>query len=248
MDRLRDKLLCIGEGSIGCYNLHLTNRLSVYYNKTHSRFAEFSIRKEEVQIMFAQLPNTRNFHRLLETTEALIQERGCQQTTLQEIMNRSSLSKGAIYHYVRSKDELFGIILQVRMEGVNKQFVRAKNEKDAGLEEPLGAITKGMSYLTDPNDVSNLIFTYLLGRKEEAFISQILSNMYEYSKQTVISWIEAGRQAGVIPSAINAEQTAVMLMTFSYGLRVRTMIGPEEHPVTEEEIYHFMHQALRHPC
>ncbi|WP_175471903.1 helix-turn-helix domain-containing protein [Paenibacillus naphthalenovorans] len=40
------------------------------------------------------------FQFILSTTEQLIKEKGCQQTTLQDIMERTGLSKGAIYHYV----------------------------------------------------------------------------------------------------------------------------------------------------
>jgi AcrR family transcriptional regulator len=52
---------------------------------------------------------------VLETTEKLAAEIGCQNTTLQEIIKRSGISKGAIYHYVQSKDELFGLILEQHM-------------------------------------------------------------------------------------------------------------------------------------
>ncbi|MFM9327509.1 TetR/AcrR family transcriptional regulator [Paenibacillus mesotrionivorans] len=52
---------------------------------------------------------------VLETTERLAAEIGCQNTTLQEIIKRSGMSKGAIYHYVQSKDELFGLILEEHM-------------------------------------------------------------------------------------------------------------------------------------
>ncbi|ALS22500.1 MULTISPECIES: TetR/AcrR family transcriptional regulator [Paenibacillus] len=62
------------------------------------------------------------FQFILSTTEQLIKEKGCQQTTLQDIMERTGLSKGAIYHYVKSKDELFGKILLGYMEELNHSF------------------------------------------------------------------------------------------------------------------------------
>ncbi|WP_245602145.1 TetR/AcrR family transcriptional regulator [Peribacillus kribbensis] len=46
-------------------------------------------------------------------------EIGCKNTTLQEIIKASGLSKGAIYHYVSSKDELFGLIFQNKLQEIN---------------------------------------------------------------------------------------------------------------------------------
>ena len=57
-----------------------------------------------------------SFQNILLTTEELILEKGCRNTTLKDIIERTGLSKGAIYHYVASKDELFGLILKTKIE------------------------------------------------------------------------------------------------------------------------------------
>ena len=55
------------------------------------------------------------FQHILAITEELILEKGCRHTTLKSIIERTGLSKGAIYHYVDSKDELFRLILQSKV-------------------------------------------------------------------------------------------------------------------------------------
>lgn len=69
---------------------------------------------------------------VLETTEQLAAEIGCQNTTLQEIIKRSGMSKGAIYHYVQSKDELFGLILE---EHMIKKVEDYRNKAAGGLHK-----------------------------------------------------------------------------------------------------------------
>lgn len=70
---------------------------------------------------------------VLETTEQLAAEIGCQNTTLQEIIKRSGMSKGAIYHYVQSKDELFGLILEEHMiKKVEEYRTRAAGSRQGG--------------------------------------------------------------------------------------------------------------------
>lgn len=182
---------------------------------------------------------------LLRTAEQLIQEKGCKKTTLQDIIQYSGLSKGAIYHYVGSKDELFGLILQIKMEKIDTDFLTEKKKKNTGLKGPLHSIAHGMKYLIDKTDVTNAIFIYLLGRKEEPAIADILSHIYKHSLHLSVSWIEAGQRAGVIKDDLDAKQTAMKFITFSYGLRVRAMIDPSGMSNAIQEFYDLMYNTLR---
>lgn len=188
---------------------------------------------------------TASFRHLLATTEQLIKEKGCKQTTLQDIIERSGFSKGAIYHYVRSKDELFGFLLRIKMEETNKKFQQAKDEKKASLEAPLSAIASTFKYLTDEKDITNQIFIYLLGRKDQPAISKVLSKVHEHSKELSISWIEEGQRAGVIPESLDAQKTAIKFMTFAYGLRVMAMVHEGNHMLSMQDYYDFMFGILR---
>ncbi|MEW9701076.1 TetR/AcrR family transcriptional regulator [Paenibacillus sp. SI8] len=77
-----------------------------------------------------------SFQQILETAEQLIKEKGCRQTTLQDIIERTGLSKGAIYHYVSGKDELLGLILKSKTELLNAKFEQAV----AGTVGPFASI------------------------------------------------------------------------------------------------------------
>lgn len=198
-------------------------------------------------ILLKDIQFTSSLRHLLLITEQLIQEKGCKKTTLKDIIQHSELSKGAIYHYVRSKDELFGLILQIKMAKINDDFMKEKKKTNAGLEGPLSAIADGMKYLIDEADVTNTIFIYLLGRKEEPAIADILSQIYEQSINLSVSWIEAGQRVGVIADGLDAKQTAMMFITFSYGLRVRAMIDPSNTSNAIQEFHDLMRNTLRKP-
>lgn len=186
-----------------------------------------------------------SFQLLLSTTEKLILEKGCQQTTLQDIIKHSGLSKGAIYHYVKSKDELFGLLLQKRIESINHQFYQTIEQGNHDLERPLAAISEGFRYLHDPQDVTNLIFTYLLSKKEDPVIGAILSAAYEKSIQTSVEWITRGQQGGVIPASLDARKTAILFTIYTYGIRVHTIVAPKEDHLPPGDFYQFMYLTLK---
>jgi len=188
-----------------------------------------------------------SFQHILDTTELLINEKGCRKTTLQDIIERSGLSKGAIYHYVSGKDELFGLVLKSKMEQMNNHFndvVKNTPPKDAVL--PIQFIAEGMAAQTEGQDISSKIMTYLLGRIDNPKVESILKEMYGFSLKTARSWIEIGQKAGAIPEGINAEKMASLFMVFNYGLRVQNIIGKNTgQQVNVEDIFKFLLRSLQ---
>ncbi len=187
-----------------------------------------------------------SFQLILETTEQLIQEKGCRLTTLQDIINRSGLSKGAIYHYVSGKDELFGLILKSRVEEMNARFYAvAASSDNQGIENPLKLIAQTVMKATDPNDVSNKIFVYLLGQMDNPKVANLLKEVYHFTVETSKKWIEYGQQSRVIPPSIDAEKMALTFLTFMYGLRVQNTITQEAGRIGFAEVFEVMFRSLQ---
>jgi AcrR family transcriptional regulator len=194
--------------------------------------------------MSESISRSASFQLILDTAEQLIQEKGCRQTTLQDIIDRSGLSKGAIYHYVSGKDELFGLILKSKVESVNARFIEAVSATvGSDAAPPIQSIARGM---VDHQDVTNKIFTYLLSQMDNPKIASILRDLYGYSFKTAVRWIETGQQAGAIPSAVDAAKMASIFMVFTYGLRVQNLIAAEDGGKLElDDIFRFIFRALQ---
>lgn len=194
--------------------------------------------------MSKEIATTQTFHLLLSTTEELIHEKGCKNTTLQEIMNRTGLSKGAIYHYVKSKDELFGLVLKSRLESVNEGFF-ASVKNGEGLDHPLSVISQGIKHAQEKNDVTNLIFIYLLSQTDNPAIEQMLKQVYQHGVETGMKWIETGQKNGVIPHHLDAKKTAELFQLISYGFRIRSIISPDSTYFTVDDMHGMMERTLR---
>ena len=197
--------------------------------------------------MSSPLQRNASFEHILDTTEQLIKEKGCRHTTLQDIIEKSGLSKGAIYHYVSGKDELFALVLKSKMQKMSAGFdgvVEKSQAKDAVL--PIQFISEGMAAQTEGKDVTSKIFTYLLGQVDNPKVETILSELYGFSLNTAKSWIEVGQKAGAIPAVIDAEKMASLFMVFTYGLRVQNIISKNSGArVQIEDIFNLLFRALQ---
>jgi len=172
----------------------------------------------------------KTMEQLMRSVKALIAEKGCDAITMKDIMDRSGLSKGAIFHYIDSKEELFAKVLEERLEEINERFIR---EVEAGAEEasgPMSQIASGFSDLEDGGDITNKVLAYLAGKSSQPAVSKVLHRYYEASVRYSVSWIEAGQQKGVIPPEVEAAKASELFVLLSFGMRLRAVIGGERHP------------------
>ncbi|MCU6796401.1 TetR/AcrR family transcriptional regulator [Paenibacillus sp. WQ 127069] len=179
---------------------------------------------------------------ILSVTEQLIKETGCQQTTLQMIMDRTGLSKGAIYHYVKSKDELFGKILESYMTTVNHQFHEAvKLSQDNDIRPAIQAIVSSMA----ERGTSNTIFIYLLSQQHKPNIATMLKELRRSLMELSEAWITIGKEHGAIPAHVDVKAFASMFVTLSYGLRVNQMIADDQLVPQMQDVFLFMINAFQ---
>jgi AcrR family transcriptional regulator len=161
--------------------------------------------------------------RLLEATRSLILEKGCDHLTLNDIMERAGLSKGGIFHHVKSKDELLIRILEERAEETNRRFNAAK-EREKSFAAPFRSIADSLPELENPDDAGNRVFVHLLGRISRPEVRGALRQFYEQTLRLSKQWIASGQEAGVIPASVDADKSAELFVLLSLGLRVRGML------------------------
>jgi AcrR family transcriptional regulator len=161
---------------------------------------------------------------LLDATKELLQDKGCNAITMKDIMEKSALSKGAIFHYVKSKDEIFAWVLQEQLEELNEHFMKEVEKEPKTFDGPMQAISSNLARLEHEQDVTNKILMYLLGKEDDPAVAEVLKHFYERAVHFSKQWIMRGQQHGVIVESVDAGRTAEMFVLLSLGLRVRSSL------------------------
>lgn len=182
--------------------------------------------------------------RLLEAAKALIAEKGCQAITMQDIMDRSGMSKGAIFHYVKSKNEIFVWVLQERLEETNTSFMNEVEQGRRTFDEPMRTIGDSIAAYENPQDVTNKVLLYLLGKEDDPMVAKALRQYYERSVQLSKTWIETGQRYGVIPATVDADKTGDMFTLMTLGLRIRSSIPQAQTSYGAEDLTAFIRDIL----
>ncbi|KGX90771.1 TetR/AcrR family transcriptional regulator [Pontibacillus marinus] len=182
---------------------------------------------------------------ILNNTEILIKEKGCQKTTLKDIMERTELTKGGIYHYVKSKNELFAKLLTSKLEQVNQRFYEAaQNPAEEKLHSPLYQTTETFTFNSD--SVSNEIILYLLSHRHDPSVAQLLEQHHKTVLEQSKEWIRYGQEHGAIPSNIDATNVSQLFLLIGYGLNVHHAITSDELGITQDKLFDYMFNMLSH--
>ena len=111
--------------------------------------------------------------KIIVTAARLFVEKGYEQTSVQDILDATGLSKGGLYHHFKSKEQILNAVMQRRIQYVNKRFQElirdtpGKNAKEK-LKKILGqlaadaethALDQALASQLDPHFVVNGIQT-----------------------------------------------------------------------------------------
>ncbi len=165
---------------------------------------------------------------ILDAAAALFMEKGYEKTSLQDIINATKLSKGAIYHHFASKEEIFVQIC----ERIGRQ-----NEKELGVirdnphlsgKEKLQEIFRA-SLLHDNQERILRIVPCLVDNPK--FLAMEIRNLY---MEVVPDYIQPILEEGIADGSIHTEHPkelaeALMMLTDIW-------LNPLLQPTTPEEV------------
>lgn len=79
--------------------------------------------------------------KIVVTAARLFVEKGYEQTSVQDILDATGLSKGGLYHHFKSKEQILDAVMQRRIQYVNKRFQELiRNTPDKNAKEKLKKI------------------------------------------------------------------------------------------------------------
>lgn len=182
---------------------------------------------------------------LLSTTKQLIIEKGCNSITLNDIIKQSGLSKGAIFHYVKSKDEIYTLVLLERLEEINDRFQKQVKKAKKDFEGPFHEITKKMVSLNEPNEITNKILVYLLSKTGNPEVDYSLKEFYNQSVFLSQQWIKIGKEHNVISENIDTVKTGELFVLLSLGLRIRAYLPTDESTFQDNDFIELIRNTLQ---
>lgn len=182
-------------------------------------------------------PNQRK-KQILDTAIKIFAIKGFEKTRMDDIVAESGLSKGTIYWYYHSKDELIFDLLH-QIIGEIPAFDPAAVRKAGSIFNQLTHLVEGLMTRTQDylQKLPVLLEFYTLATRKTEYRDYFKKYFGEYNA-LVTELIRAGIQTGEFtPEEQQAEKLATTLIALLEGLVVLFLLNPELFDLAEQSVF-----------
>ncbi|MGC4377472.1 TetR/AcrR family transcriptional regulator [Fictibacillus sp. Mic-4] len=187
---------------------------------------------------------------LMESALSCFAEKGYQSTTMDDIVAKSKASKGVIYNYFKSKEELY---LSLMEERTNRTFAflaeRFENMQTASEKiRELFRIYREATLNKKWQEVIQVHMEFWINSARAGHLREIMMNRYKNQYQSFLaSIIDEGQKNGEFRKALDSKRIASLFWAFIDGLCTHySVIGDDydyKHLFKETEEMMFLYLA-----
>lgn len=182
-------------------------------------------------------------NRILDVSYRLFMEKGYEHTSIQEIIdNLGGLSKGAIYHHFKSKEEILEAVTDRMTVESNKGLAAIRDREDLNGMEKLRMIFKASVC----RPVQDEIFTVApsFRNNPRLLVSMMNGTMEEDAPQYIRPIIEQGIADGSIQTDYPEELAELMVLVSNIWMNPMIFNDPEDKTYRKLMVYRQMLQGL----
>ena len=166
--------------------------------------------------------------RMQSTGLELFYQQGYYNTSIDDILKKLSLSKGAFYYHFQSKEDFFiSIVQNLLFQKVYSMLV----EPIEGQEDPLNVISKSIEDALETAEHNTMDFGFVLsnfitefnGRNPE--IMKYLMDIIKVWEVNLITTLQKGKTDGYVDRHVDSEAVATYVISSYIGVRTLMVEG-----------------------
>ncbi|MBT3179500.1 MAG: TetR/AcrR family transcriptional regulator [Candidatus Marinimicrobia bacterium] len=168
---------------------------------------------------------------ILDAALSVIVKNGYERSRMDDIVLSSQLSKGAIYHYYKSKKEVYLSLVDHWVKNYNAGFIDNVEQHSTASEQLKGLFDFFMDqFEKDPNAFKILVEFWSLSGRDSDF-NKKLQNVYSEFLEYIVRIIQKGVDSGEFKN-VNPQITALSILINIEGINWFTLFeksGVEAH-------------------
>lgn len=191
---------------------------------------------------------------IIDAAETVFFSKGLENATMDDVASAAELSKGTLYLYFNSKEQIYLAIIMRGFAILDRLFKDAANQSTNGLEKTRAI---GRAYQQFYNDYPDY-FAGLMYYESNKFTPQQISELQdvcdvhqsEHSLNQLVAAIEEGQNDGSIKKSIEPVKMALLLWSMSTGVfqisHYKEKLVLERRGLRSEEIINSFFEFIGH--
>ncbi len=156
--------------------------------------------------------------KILRSAENLFSHKGYHETSMDDIVRESGLSKGAIYGYFESKQDLFLALSERRVASIMDTIQSGFSPNDSALKKLEKAGEFHFNYIEQSIEICRMSLECWVEAPRIASLQKRLDNRYEKAHRFIAEIIKEGIQKGEFRKDIDPDAVSSFLLATIDGL------------------------------
>lgn len=162
--------------------------------------------------------------------------KGYYASTVDDIVSASGLSKGAVYNYFKSKEEIFLSLLQKRSETVWRELTERLSGITSPLEKLKYWIRTDLPFNIEKKKFMHVHIESWLYATDAPHVREVLKQRFDALFQFTEEIIREGQRAGEINPEIDPHAGASMFWALHDGIWLHVSIGYDDKKLEERMV------------
>ncbi len=190
---------------------------------------------------------------IIEAAERIFFTKGFEDSTMDDIAEEAELSKGTLYLYFKSKEQLY---LEIMLRGeqiMNSLFKKASEKVDTGLEKSYAIGRAYQEFRKNHYDYFNAMIYFNIKEDnldEEDLVAMKLHKERNDGLNMLIASLQCGVDDGSVHPEIDPVKTSVLLWGMANGLfqllTRKTLILEKVHNIDTKEVAEYFYEFILH--
>lgn len=169
--------------------------------------------------------------KILEAALECFSTKGYYASTVDDIVKYSKLSKGSVYNYFKSKEEIFISLLHQRNVSVLEELTQSLAEISSPLEKLRYWIKTDIPYNINKKKFMHVHIESWLYAADAPHVKEVLKEQFDLSFQLTQEIVIQGQEAGEIRQNIDPDAASAMFWSLHDGIWLHASIGYDEEKI-----------------
>jgi AcrR family transcriptional regulator len=170
--------------------------------------------------------------RIVDAAIQVFAEKGFHQAKMTDIAKKLGVSKGTIYQYFKSKEDLFEAVVQIPLEKVREEpiadLLESGNLLDITSNTFYDKLWSMPLFFSEPTWPTSLMFEITSEASRNPTLANSLHAMYDEALNGLMRYFEDQKEKGIIRPEINTHHLAMGLIALQDGLQGYELFGIDQ--------------------
>ncbi|MEO3947839.1 TetR family transcriptional regulator [Gorillibacterium sp. CAU 1737] len=181
---------------------------------------------------------------ILQSAIQVFSKRGYKSVTMKDVVEESGLSRGGVYLYFSSTDEMLLAILD-DIDNRDEQFFQQAGENVGSCWSAIVQLLGGMAATQEEDSLAVALMEFFLDREKVEERRQIQIGRYERVRAFVETFLAKGTERGEFRPLLPLPTLARMIISFTEGVHIDSLLIGHE-PLHVQEQAEGFQMTLRH--